>query len=178
MSKTAWIVIILLLVAGGVGIALFPKEQKAPQSPDLSVTYPAQNRDHIEVGAAHGAYTSNPPSSGWHYALTAKKMFYTEAIPDEYAIHNLEHGDVWITYHPRISDSAKEELKKFAFSRILITPREQNETDIALVSWEHVDAFNLEGQPIPEDRIQGFIDRYRNKGPEKIPVGAIEATFN
>ena len=177
MSKTAWMVITLLIIAGGILLAFFPKGTP-PQGPDLSILYPAQNRDHIEVGAVHDAYNSNPPSGGWHYALTAKKMFYTEALPDEYAVHNLEHGDVWITYHPRISDEAKKTLKKFAFSRMLISPREQNETDIALVSWEHVDAFNLEGQPVPDGRIQDFIDRYRNKGPEQLPVGAMEATFN
>ncbi|MDO8564921.1 MAG: DUF3105 domain-containing protein, partial [bacterium] len=95
-----------------------------------------------------------------------------------YAIHNLEHGDVWITYHPRVSEEIKEELKKFAFAKVLISPREANDTDIALVAWERVDKFNLDGGELPEDRIRDFIKRYRNKGPEQIPAGAVEATFN
>ena len=72
----------------------------------------------------------------------------------------------------------KDELKKFAFSKVLISPREENETDIALVAWERVDGFNLEDGKIPETRIRDFINRYRNQGPEKMPLGAIEATFN
>ena len=178
MNKSVWILIIIILL-GLVGWGIRAGVQgKAPQSPDQSVFYPAQNREHVPVGAAHSAYNSNPPSGGWHYALTAKKQFYNEPIDDGYALHNLEHGDIWITYHPRVPQSVKDELKAFAFSRVLISPREANDTDVALVAWERVDAFNLENGEFPEGRIQDFITRYRNKGPEKLPLGAMEATFN
>lgn len=178
MSKTIWaIIVVAVLGFGGWGIAALVKGQ-APTGPDHSAFFPAQSSEHIQVGAEHPAYNSNPPSGGWHYSLTAKKKFYDEPIDDGYAIHNLEHGDVWITYHPRVGASVKDELKKFAFSRVLISPREANETDIALVAWERVDAFNLENGRLPEERINDFIKRYRNKGPEKLPAGAMEDTFN
>ena len=178
MKKTTWIIIaVVLLGLAGWGAAKWAKEA-GPESPDQSIFYEAQNREHIEVGAEHPAHNSNPPSGGWHYGLTARKKFYDEPILDEYIIHNLEHGDVWLAYHPRISEDAKKELKKFEFSKIVITPRETNETDIALVAWERVDKFNLEDGGLPESRIRDFITRYRNKGPEKIPAGAREATFN
>lgn len=178
MSKTIWIIVILIVLAlAGWGLTK-AAQSTAPEGPDLSVFYPAQNREHIGVGAAHGEYVSNPPSSGWHYELTAKKQFYDEPVPDEYLLHNLEHGDVWIAYHPRISQEVKDELKKFAFAKINITPREANDTDIALVAWERVDKFDLDGAPLPESRIRDFIKRYRNKGPERIPAGAMEATYN
>ncbi|TSC57060.1 MAG: hypothetical protein Greene041679_473 [Parcubacteria group bacterium Greene0416_79] len=178
MSKTAWAILIAVIAGflGWGGYALVKKNE--PSGPDLSVFYPAQNREHIAVDATHGEYNSNPPSGGWHYALTARKKFYNESVPDGYVIHNLEHGDVWIAYHPRIPAVVKNELKKFAFAKMIITPREQNDTDIALVSWERVDKFNLEGGLLPEGRIRDFIKRYRNRGPEKIPAGAMESTFN
>lgn len=171
------ILAVLLLGLAGWGIMRFAKNA-APKDPDYSVFYKAQSRDHIEPGTEHPAYNSNPPSAGWHYPVTAKKKYYTEPIEDGYVIHNLEHGDIWITYHPRIAEEAKNQLKKFAFSKILISPREANDTDIALVAWEHVDAFNLKSGVVPDERIRDFIKRYRNKGPEKIPAGAMEATFN
>lgn len=179
MSKTLWvIVIIVVLVLLGWGITK-TVQSGAPEGLDYSTFYPAQNREHIAVGAEHPAYNSNPPSGGWHYGLTARKRFYDEPVPDGYIIHNMEHGDVWIAYHPRISQEAKDALKKFAFAKVVITPREANDTDIALVAWERVDKFNLEGQPLlPESRIRDFITRYRNKGPEKIPAGAHENTYN
>ncbi len=179
MSKTSWIIVIVLVVLVGGGIIYFVAKGTAPQTPDYSVFFPAQSREHIEVGATHPDYNSNAPSGGWHYALTAKKKYYTEPIPDENVIHNLEHGDVWITYNPRVSQETKDILKKFEFSKILISPREANTTDIALVAWERVDAFDVAtaGESL-EFRIRDFIKRYRNKGPEKIPAGAMEATFN
>lgn len=178
MSKTLWIIIVVGVVGlAGWGMSAAVKS-KAPQGPDVSTFYPAQNREHIPVDTEHPAYSSNPPSGGWHYALTAKKQYYDEPIPDGYVIHNLEHGDIWITYHPRVSEEVKDELKKFAFSKVLVSPREANETDIALVAWERVDKFNIESGVVPEARIRGFIKRYRDKGPEKIPLGAMEQTFN
>jgi len=178
MKKTIWtLIIIVLLGFAGWGITK-AVQSGVPEEADMSVFYPAQNREHIEVGAEHPEYTSNPPSGGWHYGLTAKKKFYDEPVPDGYVIHNLEHGDIWIAYHPRITQEAKEALKQFAFSKILVSPREANNTDIALVAWERVDAFNLENGVVPEGRIRDFIKRYRNKGPERIPAGAMEATFN
>lgn len=178
MSKTTWVIIIVILIGlAGWGITK-AVQSNAPEGSDLSVFYPAQNREHIAVGAEHGEYNSNPPSGGWHYGLTARKKFYNTPVADGYIIHNMEHGDVWIAYHPRISEEAKSALKKFAFAKIIITPREANDTDIALVVWERVDKFNLDGGPFPEDRIRDFIKRYRNKGPEKIPAGALENTFN
>lgn len=178
MSKSLWVIIIfiiLVLAAWGLTKAA---QNTAPDGSDFSIFYPAQNREHVSVGAQHPAYISNPPSSGWHYGLTAKKQFYDEPVPDEYLIHNLEHGDVWIAYHPRIPQDIKDELKKFAFAKMNITPREANDTDIALVAWERVNKFNLEGGTLPESRIRDFIKRYRNRGPERIPAGAVEATFN
>ena len=178
MPKTTWIITILVILGlGGWGIVSLIK-QSAPQGPDYSTFYPAQSHEHIQPGSEHPAYNSNPPSGGWHYPVIAKRQYYTEPIPDGYVIHNLEHGDVWITYNPRVSQKVKDDLKQFAFSKILITPRATTTTDIALVAWEHVDGFNLEDDVLPEGRIRDFIKRYRGKGPENIPVGAMEQTFN
>jgi len=178
MKKIIWAIIVVILIGlAGWGVVKWVKKA-GPEAPDQSVFYEAQSRDHIEVDSEHPEYNSNPPSGGWHYALTAKKKYYTEPIPDENALHNLEHGDVWIAYSPKLSQEARDELKRYAFSKILISPREANDTDIALVAWEHLDAFDLEGGIVPDERIRDFIKRYRNKGPEKIPVGAMESTFN
>lgn len=178
MSKLMWTILFAVAVVGIAWVVVKQSRGSAPAGPDQSVEYPILNREHIEVGDEFGAYNSNPPSSGLHYELTSRKGFHEEPVPDQYVIHNLEHGDVWIAYHPRMSEDAKDALRKFGFSKIIITPREANETDIALVAWGRVDAFDLEDGSLPEERIRDFIKRYRNKGPEKMPAGAKEATFN
>ena len=141
----------------------------APKGEDLSRVISIMGEEHIGLGDSLPEYNSNPPTSGPHYEQTARSGFRDEQITDQYIIHNLEHGDIWISYHPRIADEIKEELKQFAGAKVIITPRETNDTDIALAAWGRLDAFNIENNVLPVDRIKEFIKRYTNRGPEKVP---------
>lgn len=163
LTYVMWIVLAAL-----VGYGLFVWIQKAgPQGEDLSVGYEIQGRQHVEQGADHPSYNSNPPSSGWHYASPARGGFYEEPLADEQVIHNLEHGDIWIAYHPDISDEALETLKTFAGQYVVVSPRAENEGDISLAAWGRVDTFDIENG-VDEQRINDFIKRYDNRGPEKV----------
>ena len=159
----------LLIIIGAIAAISYGLAYRNSKNPDYSQEYPIQGQDHIAIGGAHDPYNSNPPSSGSHYGNPAIEAFYSEELPDEQLIHNLEHGDIWITYHPRISDDVKDQLRKYGGSKFVTTPRSHNDTDIALVAWGRVDAFNLENGVLDEGRIKAFIKRYINKGPEKIP---------
>lgn len=172
---TACVVVGIILI---VWLILSAMKGKGPTGEDLSHACPDTSREHIAIGAPHSPYQSNPPCGGPHYPQTARKTFYESAVPDEYVIHNLEHGDVWIAYHPRVSAEAKAVLKKLLLPKIIITPREANTEDVAVVAWGRVDTFNLEGGELPADRIKDFVTRYRNKGPEQVPVGMDTNTFN
>lgn len=164
MRYSLWIVI---LVAVGYGIFLLA-QTAGPDGEDFSVAHSIQGRDHIADGATHPPYNSNPPSSGSHYTSTARGGFYEEPLPDERVIHNLEHGDVWIAYHPDISDEIKDTLESFAGQYVVVSPRLENEEDISLVAWGRVDAFDIENEAVDEGRIRDFIRRYDNRGPEKV----------
>ncbi len=164
LRSSIWIIILVLI---GYGILLFMRST-APQGEDFSTAYAPQEAVHIASGSSHSPYNSNPPSSGWHYAQPISGGFYDEPIPDETVIHNLEHGDIWIAYHPEISDVSKSILKKFSGRYIVVSPRSENEADISLVAWGRVDTFNIENGVVDEDRITDFIRRYDNRGPEKV----------
>ncbi|MEX0934002.1 MAG: DUF3105 domain-containing protein [Candidatus Paceibacterota bacterium] len=138
---------------------------------DMSRGYEIMNRQHIEVGVAHLPYNSNPPSSGWHYSSVAQGGFYTEPLADENVIHNLEHGDIWISYLPSISGEARDMLERFSGRYVVVSPRTENEGDVSLVAWGRVDTFNLEEAADAEGRIKDFIKRYDNRGPEKVRGG-------
>jgi len=168
-AKTfGFIIITILVIGGGIWFAVSKKE---PLGKDFSQFFTSQGREHIDIGAEHPEYNSNPPSSGWHYSNPARTGFYDKQIADETLIHNLEHGEIWISYHPRVSDEVKNQLKDLANRYVIVTPREENETDIAVVSWTRVDAFNTNINEISESdikRIKDFIKRYDNKGPENL----------
>ena len=128
-----------------------------------------QGREHI-TSASHPAYNSNPPTSGWHYQQPAEWGVYKEEIPDEVVIHNLEHGGVWITYRPGISEEIARKLEGFYEKygrKIIVTPRAKNDSDIALAAWNRLDEFSVE--EYSDERTDKFIQAYRNKGPEFVP---------
>jgi len=143
----------------------------SPSVPDASVGYQNQGQTHIQEGAAHPEYNSNPPTSGWHRANPARLGFYDEELPDEALIHNLEHGEIWISYKPTIPEAIKIKLKEFQGARVIITARSQNNADIALAAWTRLDTFNLEENNLTDAhiaRITDFIKRWQNRGPERV----------
>lgn len=145
----------------------------APKTLDMSKEFADLGQDHIAVGASHEPYNSNPPTSGPHYVEWAVEKFYNKEIPDSYLVHNLEHGDIWISYNSRIPADVKERLKKFAGAKVVITARSANEFDISLAAWTHLDSFNIENNTLDEARIRDFIKRYVNRGPELIRGAAM-----
>jgi hypothetical protein len=109
---------IALVVAGGVvALVINDRNRAARELEDFGVSEAAANcgdieeqevqgNEHIEVGAAHEPYTTNPPTSGPHYNASGVGPvltgFYEDPAeaPPEGVVHNLEHGQIVIYYNP------------------------------------------------------------------------------
>ena len=160
-----WLFILVTLT--GLGYSAFSALNR-PTGPKPGEFFAAQSRDHIAVGASHSEYNSNPPTSGWHYAVPAQSGIYDTVFPDEQLLHNLEHGHIWIAYRPDLPKDQIEALADIAksySSKIIMVPRPNNPAPIALAAWEYLlklDSFN-------EQQVKDFINAYRGKGPEQIP---------
>jgi len=161
-----WIAAAAVLAYGAYWTADYVSDL-APKTTDFSREIPVMGEEHIPEGSLMAEYNSNPPTSGPHFGKVARPGFREEAVDDRHLIHNLEHGDVWISYHPRVSGEIKEALKQFSASKVVITPREANESDIALAAWGRLDTFNIENNVLDTSRVRDFITRYLNTGPEK-----------
>jgi len=169
---------VLILVVGVAAILLYAgytfttSKKSSNGGDDPSVGVPImESRNHISPGSPRPAYNSNPPTSGPHYAQTAERGVHTEELPDETLVHNLEHGEVWISYRPDISQAAVKELEDItrANKKVVLTIRSANEKDIAFSAWGRLDSFDVSSEgTIARARIENFIERYRNKGPEAI----------
>lgn len=86
-----------LLIAGIVVIAGFWLWKEIAK-PLPGQTMVAMGREHVtDISAI--AYNTNPPTSGSHFAIWAKKGVYDRAISDGYLLHSLEHGYVVISYN-------------------------------------------------------------------------------
>jgi len=121
---------------------------------------------HIPVGTKGTGYSSNPPTSGEHYGSEAKWDVYTQPVPDELVIHNLEHGGIWISYKDPNDTELAAKLAQVArrySTKVIVTPRPQNDAPIAVAAWGRL----LKLQTFDEQKIVAFINAYRGKvGPE------------
>ena len=164
------VVVILGLVIWGMFSLI---QGVSPEGKDFSKSIPVLSDDSHVNSISSVEYNSNPPTSGPHYGTPARPGFRGTTIDDGNLIHSMEHGLVWISYHPSIGAEA-EKLRNIAGPFTVITQREANDADIAIASWGRLDTFDLEDNIIDTDdlqRIDDFVKRYANKGPEKIPAG-------
>ncbi len=151
--------------------------QQSRPIPRTGEDIPIQSADHIEFGQPHGPYSSNPPTSGPHYAQPAEPGFYEAAPPDEQLVHNLEHGYVIIWYNcsalaPEACDQLKSQVRTAMQSagvsrytgtpKLIAVPRPDMETLIALTSWGRLDKFDA----FDGERIRNYIRAFRDRAPE------------
>lgn len=176
-----WFLIPTFLIVG-VGVWFFAKtpsgmeESKEGNVLPAAVSKPVEGtvefeivgRNHITQGTPGSGYNSNPPSSGPHWPSPAKNGVYDKALADEQVIHSMEHGYVWIAYRPDVGDEVKNRLTEIVKDddwKVVLAPRDKNDTKIALVSWGRVSAMD---EP-DYDKVKDFIRTYRNRGLEKTP---------
>jgi Protein of unknown function (DUF3105) len=124
-------------------------------------------------------YAVVPPVGGPHNATWMNAGVYTKPVPTERAVHNLEHGAVWITYDPNLPASQIATLTKFVGAQSMI-PESQQGSGIANQANRYMDlspwATNTLPSPIvlsswgyqlrvtsPTDpRMQQFVNTFRN----------------
>lgn len=152
---------ILLSIPDAKKEALTVKDDKT--STEVGQTLEDQGREHIDIGASHEPYNSNPPTSGPHYIQPAEWGIYENPLPDEQLVHNLEHGGIWISYK-NIDPETKSKLEAIAKanSGIIFTPRSTNDQTIAIASWRHLETMDS----YDETKILEFIRANKNKSPE------------
>lgn len=129
---------------------------------------PPMSADHVAPGTNVTNYNSDPPTSGDHYPTTARWGISDVEVPDELAVHNLEHGGIIIQYDcpdgcPEVVQQLTEIVSPYPV-KLILAPRANMEHMIALTAWNRLltmDELNVE-------QVQAFIDAYIDKGPEKI----------
>lgn len=167
-KKFGYWVLGLIVAVGSVWLLI---RDNGPKGADYSQSILVLGREHIADGTVYSSYNSNPPTSGPHYPNPAPTGFYDKELRDERVVHNLEHGNVWISYKPGLSPDVIKVLRNFAGGNVIVTKRSANDLDVALAAWGRLDQFNIENGPIDERRIKDFIIRYQDRGPENLNIG-------
>jgi hypothetical protein len=90
--------------------------------------------NHVE-GAVD--YAQSPPAGGDHNAIWLNCGIYDQPVPNENAVHSLEHGAVWITYDPAaVGDEELTALRdELPSSYIVLSPYEGLDSPIVMSAW-------------------------------------------
>lgn len=114
-------------------------------------------------------YPQDPPAGGDHNAAWLNCGVYTEPVPDENAVHSLEHGAVWITYDPALPAEDVATLEAYADNQsyVLVSPYEGLDSPVAISSW----GYQLKVDSADDERLPVFIQKYL-LNPELAEVGA------
>ncbi len=132
--------------------------------PELSglVEEPDQARGHDDN--AQFVNTGLPPMGGIHRPIWQNCGIYDTPVDDSLAVHSLEHGAVWLAYHPDLPDETVSALRREVAGKsfVIMAPYPDLQGQVVMTAWGR----QLVLDTLPDDRVGAFIDRYRGLGPE------------
>lgn len=161
--------LVLLFVLGFVGLVVWDSTSGGQAGP------PGGVQEHEVASGVNNHteepvdYEQDPPVGGAHNPIWQNAGFYTEPIPNENAVHTLEHGAVWITYQPDLPQEQKDQLRQLVSGSecLIASPYEGLQSPVVASAWGY--QISLEGADDPD--LDGFIRSYR-RGPQTPEPGA------
>ena len=109
---------------------------------------------HVQTAVT---YPQTPPTGGDHNPTWLNCGVYTEQVPSENAVHALEHGALWVTYDPDISDDELTALRaQLPSTYVVLSPFDGLPSPIVLSGWNT----QLAVDSAEDERISAFIEEY------------------
>ena len=131
-------------------------------------------KDHLPEGQSV-VYSTSPPTSGDHWNPLSglpRCGFYEEGLPNELTTHNLEHGNIVVSYNlPIESDvqALRSAINGVGLANVWGIARFYPDIEpgmVALAAWGVLDTM----LGVDRDRISRFFEAYSGVlGPETIP---------
>jgi hypothetical protein len=153
-----WLSVVVSVVVLGLALAAPGIARLAgtvPEPADLSEvrTWKITDRTHTLDDVD---YPQDPPAGGPHAPVWLDCGHYDEPVREENAVHDLEHGTVWITYDPSLPDAAVDRLADRLPDNGIMSPRDDLPGPVVVTVWGAQLA--LDG---PDDRRLGlFLEEY------------------
>ena len=153
--------LVLALIVGAITWAVV---RESPALADLSGVKSYEYQAAVHRGEPI-EYTENPPVGGPHNDAWWDCGVYDEELPDEHVVHSLEHGAVWLTYHPDLPADQIAVLKKLGEQDyMMVSPKADQPTPVAATSWGH----QLTMDTADEKLLTAYIREYK-QSPEYTP---------
>ena len=133
-----------------------------------------RTKNHVDLNSDSAdddvVYNTAPPTSGDHWSAANRCGFYTDPVADEAIVHNLEHGNIVVSYN--LSGEEVDALEAVyndlddSWRNHFTVMRPYTEIadgQVALSAWGVLDV--MDG--VDEDRIKRFYEHYVGRlGPE------------
>ena len=131
-------------------------EQPTPENPPEGVkTYPATTNKNVNGPIT---YKLDPPTNGDHAPYWQNCGFYSIPVENEAAVHSLDHGAVWITYHPDLPVDQVNVLRRLAREEyVLVSPYPGLYAPVVATAWRN----QLELMGADDSRLRQFVDQFR-----------------
>ena len=182
-KKTNWLYLgasglIAILVIGGFAVG------SAGIGGGQGITHRGDSDQYVEgIGVQHDIlpsrthvsesttveYNTIPGTSGDHWAMWSRCGFFEDGLPDERVVHNLEHGNIVVSYNlttPEEVKELREVMGSVGLAGVLGVTRFYDKIElgtVALSAWGVSDTMT----GIDEERINKFFETYGGTlGPE------------
>ncbi|MFL6178596.1 MAG: DUF3105 domain-containing protein [Actinomycetes bacterium] len=167
VARASVLAVSALLLLGACG-SPSPTEEPSSEGIDGVQTYGGLTRSHTEDPVD---YPQSPPVGGDHNPVWLDCMgtVFDQPVPNENAVHSLEHGAVWITYDNSVSDADIATLAKLVDGQpyTMMSPYPDQASPITLTAW----GVQLGVDSVDDARIAEFLTAYR-QGPQTPEPGA------
>lgn len=103
-------------------------------------------------------YAQTPPAGGPHNPNWQNCGVYSKPLYNEFAVHSMEHGAVWVTYRPGLDAASVDTLKKLVdgHSYTLLSPYDNLPSPVVISAWGAQLAVDKADDP----RLKAFLDKY------------------
>ncbi len=161
-----WITTLAVMIVAAVTLIAYIATR--PSATDIAgvSSYPNLPRDHVP-GTVN--YPQTPPAGGNHAPVPLTCGIYDQPVPNENAVHSLEHGALWITYQPALPGAQLATLQSLVRGNDhrLLSPYPGLPAPIVATAWGEQLAVSTADDP----RLAKFASVY-TQGPTTPELGA------
>lgn len=150
----------LAVVAGLTAVVLTGTDSTGggrPDPPEGTETVAVDSAEHVTGEVDYS--DDGPPVGGEHDATPLACGFYDFVVPDENVVHSLEHGVVWFTYEPGVSDEDLGILRGLGGrSEIIVSLLADQDSAIIGSAW----GARIRLDSADDPRLEQFVDAFRD----------------
>ena len=163
-------VAVVALVGGTLWSVVASSGSASPTQDKVALTglqtYSGLARDHVTGSVA---YPQTPPVGGAHSATWQNCGVYSAPVPNENAVHSLEHGAMWITYRPGLPTSEIGTILGDVSGQpyALVSPYPGLPSPVVASAW----GVQLKLSSASDPRLKAFVDKYKSGSLAPEPGG-------